>query len=127
MTTGNINIALPSDECQGDLADVSKVLISKWMRSHSVQLWGVLDLLCAEQKTWLPSFLGILSTPLSGARSDMLRQREDRAAVRLAARERVILIKAGQWIRIFFIGTEITGLKLSDVIKNHKLAKYLRI
>lgn len=77
MTTGNIKTALPSDECQGDLADVSKVLISKWMRSPSVQLWGVLDLLCAEQKMWLPSFLGILSTPLSGARSDMLRQRED--------------------------------------------------
>lgn len=66
-------IGLPSDECQGDLADghtrladVSKVLISKWMRTHSVQFWGVLYILYAEQKTWLPSFPGTLSTPLSG-------------------------------------------------------------
>lgn len=74
MTTGKINIALPSNECQGDLAggyarlaDVSKVLISKRMRSHSMQIWCVLYFLYAKQKTWLPSFLGILHTPLSGA------------------------------------------------------------
>lgn len=34
----------------------------------------------------------------------------------LAAKEKVSSIKAGQWIRIFFIETEISGLKLSNIV-----------
>lgn len=50
-----------------------------------------------EQGTsFLFSFLGILSiAPLPGAQSDTLRQKGERTAIRLVAREGVILIRPG--------------------------------
>lgn len=86
-------------------------------RCSYVNGWGAT--LCIYHLYAEQIFLGILSTCFSSTSSDMLIQREEWVAIRLVAKEKVSSIKAGQWIRIFFIETEISGLKLSNIIKKN--------